>query len=187
MATWRCSAGHANRPLIGTMKYLLWTVIALLATGSSSSAMSRGDMPAAKKAGAGNSLKKPEQKPWGTAGNPNAVNRTVNFSITERIRLLPDYIDVVQGETLKIVLTNNGSSAHEFVIGTRQSLEEHAALMVQYPDRVHDELFVAQVPAGKTAEIVWTFNTSGTFNFACPIAGHYLPNIIGTINVAAAR
>ena len=141
------------------MKSLICTLVAMVAVGGSAPSFSHSGAPVSKEPGEVDRSMRPEQKPWGTAGNPNAVNRTVNFSITERIRLLPDYIDVVQGETLKIVLTNNGSSAHEFVIGTRQSLEEHAALMVQYPDRVHDELFVAQVPAGKTAEIVWTFNS----------------------------
>lgn len=169
------------------MKNLIWTLLAVVATGSSSSSFSLGDAPVSKRPGEIKGTRQPEQKPWGIAGNPGVVSRTVSFAITEKIRLMPDIIDVTQGETLKIVLTNNGSLTHEFVIGTRQSLEDHMAMMMRYPERGHNEPYVAQVPTGKSAEIVWTFNTPGTFYFACPIAGHYLPSIIGTINVSAAR
>jgi len=39
------------------------------------------------------------------------------------------------------------------------------------------------VPAGKTGEIVWTFNRGGEFDFACLIAGHYQAGMVGKISV----
>jgi hypothetical protein len=41
--------------------------------------------------------------------------------------------------------------------------------------------------AGKSGEIVWTFNRAGDFHFACLIAGHYSAGMVGSIVVAARR
>jgi uncharacterized cupredoxin-like copper-binding protein len=70
-------------------------------------------------------------------------------------------------------MKNEGKLLHELVIGTKPVLEEHAALMVKFPNMEHDEPYMAHVPAGKTGEIIWTFNRAGDFDFACLIAGHY--------------
>ena len=45
---------------------------------------------------------------------------------------------------------------HEFVIGTKKELDEHAALMLKFPDMEHDEPYMAHVAPGKTGEIIWT-------------------------------
>ena len=42
--------------------------------------------------------------------------------------------DVKQGETINIIIKNTGAMLHEFVIGTQKELEEHAALMVKFPN-----------------------------------------------------
>jgi len=86
---------------------------------------------------------------------------------------------------LKLVLKNNGKQLHEFVIGSKKELEEHAALMMKFPNMEHDEPYMAHVPPGKTGEIIWTFNKPGTFDFACLIAGHYQAGMVGKIIVAA--
>jgi uncharacterized cupredoxin-like copper-binding protein len=42
---------------------------------------------------------------------------------------------------------------------------------------------MAHVPPAKQADVVWTFNRAGTFEFACLIAGHYQAGMVGTIVV----
>ena len=126
-----------------------------------------------------------EQKPWGIAGTAKAVTRTISVSMTDTMRFSPEKIDVRQGDTLKFVLKNNGKLMHEFVIGTKKDLDEHAALMVRFPNMEHDEPYMAHVAPGKTGTIIWNFNKAGTFDFACLIAGHYQAGMIGKINVAA--
>ena len=74
---------------------------------------------------------------------------------------------------------------HEFVIGTKQDNDAHAAKMLEMPGMAHEAPWMAHVPPGKTAEIVWTFNRAGTFDFACLIAGHYQAGMRGTAVVAA--
>ncbi|HRA63980.1 MAG TPA: cupredoxin family protein [Burkholderiaceae bacterium] len=126
-----------------------------------------------------------EQKPWGVAGTGKKVTRTISVSMTDSMRFSPEKIDVKQGDTLKFVLRNDGKVMHEFVIGTKKDLDEHAALMVKFPTMEHDEPYMAHVKPGKTGTIVWTFNKAGTFDFACLIAGHYQAGMVGKINVAA--
>ena len=74
---------------------------------------------------------------------------------------------------------------HEFVIGDKKDLDEHAALMVKFPNMEHDEPYMAHVAPGKAGQIIWNFNRAGEFDFACLIAGHYQAGMVGKIKVSA--
>jgi uncharacterized cupredoxin-like copper-binding protein len=126
-----------------------------------------------------------EQKAWGIAAEAKTVQRTVVFTMSDQMRFTPDTLTVRLGETVKIVVKNEGKMLHEFVLGTKKELDEHAALMLRFPTMEHDEPYMAHVPAGKSGEIVWTFNRAGEFDFACLIAGHYQAGMVGKILVAA--
>ncbi|HZA96692.1 MAG TPA: cupredoxin family protein [Burkholderiaceae bacterium] len=128
-----------------------------------------------------------EQKLWGIAGEASAVSRTVRFKMSDDMRFSPNRIEVREGETIRFVLKNDGKLMHEFVIGTKQELDQHAALMVKFPNMEHDEPYMAHVAPGKTGRVVWTFNRAGEFDFACLIAGHYQAGMVGTIKVTARR
>jgi uncharacterized cupredoxin-like copper-binding protein len=127
-----------------------------------------------------------EQKPWGIAGDAKAVSRTIEVTMTDNMRFVPDFIEVRQGETLRLVHRNRGKLMHEFVLGTRKELDEHAAMMKRFPTMEHDEPYMAHVAPGKTGEIVWTFNRAGEFDFACLIPGHYDAGMVGKIKVVPA-
>lgn len=124
-----------------------------------------------------------EQKPWGIAGDAKAGVRTIRVSMNDRMRFTPETIRVRQGETVRFVVKNDGTLMHEFVLGTREAHEAHAALMTKYPNMEHDEPYMAHVAPGASAELVWTFNRAGEFGFACLIAGHYQAGMIGTVRV----
>ncbi len=126
---------------------------------------------------------KREQKPWGIAGNAKSAGRTIEIKMTDNMRFTPDRIEVRQGETIRFVHMNNGNAMHEFVLGTRKELDEHAALMKKFPNMEHDEPYMAHVPPGKQREIVWTFNRTGEFDFACLLPGHYEAGMVGRIRV----
>ena len=127
-----------------------------------------------------------EQKDWGIAGDAKALNRTIRVKMTDHMRFSPAHIEVRQGETIRFVLHNDGKLMHEFVIGTQKELDEHAALMVRFPDMEHDEPYMAHVAPGRVGRIVWTFNRPGEFGFACLIAGHYQAGMVGRIRVLPA-
>ena len=129
---------------------------------------------------------KKEQKEWGIAGDAVAANRTIELSMTDSMRFTPDRIEVKQGETVRFVVKNSGKVMHELVLGTKKDLDQHAAMMAKFPGMEHDEPHMTHVGAGKTGQIVWTFNRPGEFDFACLIAGHYQAGMVGKIKVAAA-
>lgn len=127
----------------------------------------------------------PEQKPWGIAGRRTAATRTVEIRMQDTMRFVPEHLAVRQGETLRLRIRNEGAVMHEFVLGTRDELEAHAALMARFPNMAHDEPYMAHVPPGRSGEIVWTFNRAGRFEFACLIAGHFSAGMRGTVEVTA--
>ncbi len=124
-----------------------------------------------------------EQKPWGIAGEAQAVSRTIEIRMTDDMRFFPDRIDVKLGETVRLVAVNAGQVLHEIVIGTPEELKAHAELMKKHPNMEHDEPYMAHVDPGQRGEIVWTFNRPGTFEFACLIPGHFEAGMKGTIHV----
>jgi uncharacterized cupredoxin-like copper-binding protein len=126
---------------------------------------------------------KMEQKDWGIGGTANAVTRTIDIKMTDNMRFTPGRIEVKEGDTIRIRLTNSGKVLHEMVLGTAPVLAEHAALMKRFPNMEHDEPYMAHVPVGKTGEIIWTFNRPGDFDFACLIAGHFEAGMVGKIVV----
>ena len=127
-----------------------------------------------------------EQKPWGIAGEASQARRTITITMGDNMRFSPDRIEVREGETVRLVVRNAGKAMHELVIGTRQELAEHAAMMAKFPNMEHDEPYMAHVSPGKTGQLVWTFNRAGEFEFACLVAGHFQAGMVGRIKVAAA-
>jgi uncharacterized cupredoxin-like copper-binding protein len=73
---------------------------------------------------------------------------------------------------------------HEMVLGTKDELAQHAAMMRQGKPMDHHALpAMAHVMPGKKGEIVWRFNRAGTFDFACLIPGHFEAGMLGTVTV----
>ncbi len=124
-----------------------------------------------------------EQKPWGVAGVASAVRRTIEISMGDDMRFQPSHFDARLGETVRLVIRNRGALMHEMVIGTRDELDSHAALMLKHPNMEHDEPWMAHVEPGRSADLIWTFNRAGEFEFACLLPGHYQAGMRGTIRV----
>ena len=164
------------------MKTMLSVLMIAALSATSAAALAHGD----EKDKAGKTAVKKEQKAWGIAGDAKAVKRTITLAMTDNMRFTPDKIEVKEGDTIKLVMKNNGKVMHEMVIGTKKELDEHAALMVKFPGMEHDEPYMAHIAPGKTGAIIWTFNRAGDFDFACLIAGHYQAGMVGKITVAKA-
>jgi uncharacterized cupredoxin-like copper-binding protein len=128
-------------------------------------------------------MAKKEQKPWGIAGDPNSVTRTIEIVMSDTMRFTPDRIQVRQGEIVKFVIRNNGAMLHELVLGTKQELDAHAALMLKFPGMEHDEAHMIHVKPGRSEPLAWNFNRAGEFQFACLIPGHYQAGMVGTLVV----
>lgn len=159
------------------------TVLLAAMLAASGTALAHGNQDHGKTAAA-QEVKK-EQKPWGIAGDAAAVQRTVEVRMTDDMRFTPGTISVREGETVRFVVRNAGKVMHEMVIGTKQELDEHAAMMAKFPGMEHDEPYMTHVSPGKKGDLIWTFNRPGDFDFACLIPGHYQAGMVGKIKVAA--
>jgi uncharacterized cupredoxin-like copper-binding protein len=162
------------------MKRTTCIAVAIVASafGVASGAFAHGDHPATP----ADAVVK-EQMPWGIASAPKRGMRTIRVSMSDAMRFSPASITVKEGETVRFVVKNDGKLMHEFVLGTRETHEEHAALMMKFPNMEHDEPYMVHVPPGKSGTIHWTFNRAGEFGYACLIAGHYQAGMVGRIDV----
>ncbi len=126
-----------------------------------------------------------EQKEWGIGGDANAVTRTIEVTMLDTMRFVPDQLTIKQGEVVRLRVKNSGKVMHELVIGTKQELDTHAEMMKKHPNMEHDEPYMAHVSPGKSADIIWNFNRAGQFDFACLLPGHYSAGMVGKINVTS--
>ena len=85
----------------------------------------------------------------------------------------PSVLEAQPGETLRIVLRNEGQIDHEFLLATPEEISEHAAMMRDFPDMQHDEPNAIRLQPGASGDIIWKFGNSARLEFACLIPGHY--------------
>ena len=122
----------------------------------------------------------------GEPGNPKKPARTVTVIMSDSdgtMRFSPDRLNVKKGEQVRFVIQNKGELKHEFTLATVEDNDKHAVLMRKYPDMEHDDPNAKTVDPGKTAEILWRFSKSGTFEFACLIPGHREAGMHGMVAV----
>ena len=122
----------------------------------------------------------------GRPGDPKKPARIVTVTMHDDangMRYVPDRLEVKRGEQVRIIIENKGALKHEFTLATVQDNKKHGALMMKFPDMEHDDPNAKSVEPGKSAEILWRFSKSGTFEFACLIPGHYEAGMHGTASV----
>ena len=96
----------------------------------------------------------------------------------------PKSIIVKAGETIRFVVTNQGSIDHEFVVGDGAAQIAHAeemAAMGGAMDHSHTDAIILK--PGETREVVHTFGAGQNLQFACHIPGHYEAGMWGTIKI----
>jgi uncharacterized cupredoxin-like copper-binding protein len=101
------------------------------------------------------------------------------------MRFRPASVTVQAGETVRFLLKNSGALKHEFVLGSKKDLREHAAAMKRLPDMEHTASNMATLGPGEGKEMVWKFSAPGTVFFACLQPGHYDAGMTGDVTVKA--
>ena len=114
---------------------------------------------------------------------PSSNYRTIEITMSDAMRFSPAEIRVRQGEQVRLVIDNAGKTLHELVLGTRDQLNEHAALMRKFPNMEHDEPHMAHVRPGQEGAIHWQFTNTGEYFYGCLIPGHFEAGMIGKIVV----
>lgn len=122
--------------------------------------------------------------PVGEPGKPEAVSRTIEVVMNDKMRFLPANISVKRGETIRFVVKNDGFEPHEFMLGEMKELQEHAEVMRKHPTMVHEEPNAITVNPSQTGELIWKFTHTGKVDFACLIPGHFEAGMKGDIQVS---
>ena len=118
----------------------------------------------------------------GEPGNPNKPARTVEMAMKEMM-YEPSRIEVRRGEQIRFVPHNVGSEDHEFLLATTEENLKHAEIMKKHPHMEHDDPNGVRVAPKKTAEILWKFTKTGTFEYSCLIPDHREYGMTGHIDV----
>jgi uncharacterized cupredoxin-like copper-binding protein len=120
---------------------------------------------------------------FGRPGDPANVARTVEVIMTDAMRFSPATFIVKRGETVRLVVHNEGAVRHEMVLGTDKALREHAKLMRKFPEIEHADAHMVRVDPGGQGEMVWNFDKRGHFSFACLVPGHFEAGMKGKVQV----
>lgn len=162
------------------MKTLNALTLAALALGMGAAlAHGDGEHAAARRFDAS----KVEPTGFGQEGNPEKVTKTITVGMTDAMRFTPPDVTVKRGETVKFVVHNDGNVLHEMVLGTKETIKEHAELMKKFPEMVHADANMAHVKPGAAGEILWQFTKPGEFQFACLQPGHFEAGMVGKVLV----
>jgi len=128
-----------------------------------------------------------DSMPIGYPGEPVLIDRTVRISMLDASDRAMAYdlesVDIVQGETIRIVLTNEGSVAHDFVMASPEEIAAHRIQMRDVEDMAHEAGFAARVEPGESRVLIWKFANTGEFEFACLIPGHLEAGMRGRMTV----
>ncbi len=139
----------------------------------------------------------------GRPGEASAASRTITIEMYDTY-YKPEKLEIKEGETVRFVVVNKGELVHEFNIGTKAAHMAHQPQMMEMMekgvleiDRIrhdkmqhgeggmsHDHPNSALLEPGKTAEIVWTFDTEAKLEFACNVPGHYQSGMVGPIKLS---
>lgn len=122
---------------------------------------------------------------FGAPGDPKKPSRMVRIAMREtadgKMLFSPNRVSVKKGEQIRFVIRNNGELDHEIVIATLEENLKHAEEMRKNPDMEHDLPNAKRLSSKQTAEILWRFTKSGTFDFSCLIPGHRESGMTGMI------
>lgn len=118
----------------------------------------------------------------GRQGHPQDVSQTIQVDMQDQ-KFTPNRVEIKTGETVRFFVRNMGQSHHEFVIGTRQELSDHAKMMQQNPNMAHQAPHIVSLKPRQRGGVVWTFDQPGTYYFACLKPGHMDNGMIGEITV----
>ena len=122
--------------------------------------------------------------PYGRAGDPAKVQRTIDIRMSDTMRFAPAALTIRRGETVRLLVANDGKLMHELVLGTAPALRKHAQQMRDNPSMAHhDEINAVHVQPGAKGDLVWTFDRAGEFGYACLVPGHFEAGMVGTIVV----
>ena len=104
--------------------------------------------------------------------------------MSDELRYDPADISVTAGETVRFVVTNDGATVHEFLIGDEAAQAEFAAEMAAGDSHGHADAGVTVEP-GESENFEYTFDDPEAELLAgCHEPGHYEGGMVAFINIS---
>lgn len=127
-------------------------------------------------------------KAIGEPGEKSKVSQTIKITMQENndgsMSFYPSSLAIAKGATVRLILINNGSTQHEFVMDESLALRAKNEIMIRYPDFKHEDPNTVHLNAGEAGELIWNFVQSGDFKFACLMPGHFEAGMYGVLTVS---
>ena len=140
---------------------------------------------AACSTGGGATSASPTIAPSTASGAPSpfiAANR-IEVKLLDTLRMEPATMTVPMGVPVTFVVTNPGSTEHEFYLGDEAAQGAHEQVMMS-GGMAHDEPEEIAVKPGETKELTYTFAKVGETLAGCHVAGHYGAGMKAAITVS---
>jgi len=117
-------------------------------------------------------------------GDSDGEPRTIEIHMSDELRYNPADINVAAGETVRFLVTNDGETVHEFLIGDEAAQAEFAAEMAAGDSHGHTDAGVTVEP-GQSETFEYTFDdTEADLLAGCHEPGHYEGGMVASINIA---
>ena len=120
----------------------------------------------------------PASSPGGSAGATR-----IEVRLTDALRIEPATISAKAGQPVTFVVTNGGSTNHEFFVGDEAAQTKHGQEMAGMGGMAHDEAMGIGVSPGQTKELTVTFRSAGSMLAGCHVNGHYSAGMKATIYI----
>ncbi len=130
-----------------------------------------------------NPIASPTATPSGVA-SPEAASR-IDVTLSDQLRIDPAAMTVPVGRPVTFVVTNKGTTLHEFVVGDQAFQDAHDQEMMAGGgmSMPKDEPTAIGVEPGKTKELTITFDKAGTTLAGCHVTGHFAAGMRAEITI----
>ncbi len=109
--------------------------------------------------------------------------REIAVTLTDALEIEPSSITVPSGERIRFLVTNRGSTDHEFYVGDMTAQMAHDREMAGMPGMTHDEPAGIGVKPGQTKTLEYSFLKPGSYQAACHVNGHFEGGMVAAITV----
>ena len=125
--------------------------------------------------------------PLAASASPSPVasgaGQRIEVKLSDALKMEPAAMTAKVGQSVTFVVTNTGSTEHEFYVGDEAAQMKHNEEMMGMSQMAHDEAMGIGVKPGETKELTITFPTAGALIAGCHVSGHYAAGMKATIEV----
>ena len=115
------------------------------------------------------------------AASTSPAAQTIEVKLTDALGMEPGEMTVTAGQPVRFVVTNTGSTDHEFYLGDEAAQEAHGMEMSSMGGMTHDEPEGIGLRPGETKELTFSFPKAGAYLAGCHVNRHFDAGMKATI------